>query len=156
VKIRKAVSSDRTGILECLHSAFAPYRHSYTPQAFDDTVLDAGTIHTRLQTMTLFVALRDAVVVGTIGCQSIEGEAGHLRGMAVRPECQGSNLARRLLDAAEEELVDRGCRRVTLDTTLPLQRAARFYEKNGYRLTGRTSDFFGMVLYEYEKTLEPK
>ena len=74
--------------------------------------------------------------------------------MAVRPECQGSNAARLLLAAAESELKARGCRRVTLDTTLPLQRATHFYEKSGYRRTGTTTDFFGMPLFEYAKLLQ--
>jgi ribosomal protein S18 acetylase RimI-like enzyme len=42
---------------------------------------------------------------------------------------------------------------VTLDTTRPLQRAIRFYERHGYRQTGRVSDFYGMELIEYAKEL---
>ena len=32
-------------------------------------------------------------------------------------------------------------------------RAIRFYERHGYRPTGRVSDFFGMELIEYAKEL---
>ena len=56
-----------------------------------------------------------------------------------------------MLQAAESELRARGCRRVTLDTTQPLERAMRFYEKNGYRRSGNVGDFFGMPLFEYVK-----
>jgi ribosomal protein S18 acetylase RimI-like enzyme len=73
--------------------------------------------------------------------------------MAVLPHFQGSGVARRLLEAAEAELRKRACTRVTLDTTGPLQRAAHFYEKCGYQSTGRVSDFFGMPLCEYAKSL---
>ena len=73
--------------------------------------------------------------------------------MAVLPEWQGQGIAPRLLQAAEEELAARGCVRITLDTTEPLLRAVRFYEKHGYRRTGRTTDFFGMPLHEYAKDL---
>jgi len=56
--------------------------------------------------------------------------------------------------AAVEGLVRReGCKRITLDTTLPLAAAMRFYEKNGYHCSGRTADFFGMPLLEYAKQL---
>jgi GNAT superfamily N-acetyltransferase len=79
-----------------------------------------------------------------------EGE-GHLRGMAVRSEWHGAGAAQALLEHAESELRAQGCWRVTLDTTLPLERAMRFYEKNGYRRSGRVTDFFGMRLIEYEK-----
>jgi len=79
---------------------------------------------------------------------------GHLRGMAVRPPWHGQGIAQQLLDAAEAELRGHNCRRMTLDTTDPLKRAIRFYEKNGFRPTGKITDFFGMPLFEYEKTLQ--
>ena len=37
--IRNATYEDCAAVLECLRSAFAPYRESYTPEAFLDTVL---------------------------------------------------------------------------------------------------------------------
>jgi hypothetical protein len=45
----------------------------------------------------------------------------------------------------------RGCERITLDTTLPLQ--ARHEIKNGYRRSAKIADFFGMPLLEYVKQL---
>ena len=41
-RIRKARLEDAGEILECLAQAFAPYRGSYTPAAFADTVLDSS------------------------------------------------------------------------------------------------------------------
>jgi hypothetical protein len=46
-----------------------------------------------------------------------------------------------------------GCARLTLDTTEPLKRATRFYERNDFRPSGVVSDFFGMPLFEYIKDL---
>ena len=60
-----------------------------------------------------------------------------------------------MLRAAEAELRDNKCARITLDTSEPLQRAMCFYEKNGYRRSGRITDFFGMPLFEYIKMLQP-
>jgi ribosomal protein S18 acetylase RimI-like enzyme len=73
--------------------------------------------------------------------------------MAILPDWQGMGLADSLLKCAESELRGHGCKQVTLDTTAPLLRAVRFYEKNGYRATGTITDFFGMPLYEYAKPL---
>jgi ribosomal protein S18 acetylase RimI-like enzyme len=73
--------------------------------------------------------------------------------MAVLPECQGKGVAEALLRAAEDELRRRGCTCITLDTTAPLQRAIRFYERHGYRASGKVGDHFGMPLYEYVKGL---
>lgn len=149
--IRRAGSSDAAAILDCLAEAFAPYRQSYNPEVFQDTVLTPETLDQRLKSMVLLVAADGAgTIAGTVAF-SVVGEEGHLRGMAVRSKWQGAGLAQQLLEGAESELRARGCTRITLDTTAPLQRAIRFYEKNGYRLSGKVNDFFGMPLYEYVK-----
>jgi GNAT superfamily N-acetyltransferase len=75
--------------------------------------------------------------------------------MAVVPEWQGTGLAADLLHRAEAERSNLGCVCMTLKTTRPLRRAARFYRKCGYRPSGRRSDFFGMPVLEYVKRLAP-
>jgi GNAT superfamily N-acetyltransferase len=145
---------DATQILSCLRAAFEPYRHEYTPAGFDDTVLSWETIDVRLRLMSVFVAEeKDGRVIGTVGCGAVSAEEGHIRGMAVLPEWHGRGVASELLRAAEEELREKGCRRVTLDTTAPLKRAIKFYERNGYQASGKVGDFFGMELFEYVKPL---
>jgi GNAT superfamily N-acetyltransferase len=152
--IRRASVADAAGVLRCLRLAFEPYRLSYTAAAFADTVLGPETIASRLRIAKLFVAvLEGKEVVGTIGCHKVSAEEGHLRGMAVVPEWQGSGVAERLLLRAERELRDAGCSFISLDTTEPLMRAIRFYEKHGFRASGKVVDFFGMPLYEYVKRL---
>jgi GNAT superfamily N-acetyltransferase len=153
ILIRRASAADARGILECLASSFEPYRASYTPAAYLDTVLTAETITQRLETMQVFVAVADGQVMGTIACTMSNVAEGHLRGMAVLPKWQGRGIAGKLLQAAEGELLSQGCSRITLDTTEPLQPAMRFYEQHGYRRSGRITDFFGMPLHEYVKDL---
>jgi ribosomal protein S18 acetylase RimI-like enzyme len=153
--IRRATSNDAAGILACLASAFEPYRRSYTSGAYSDTVLDSQTLNDRLRSMSVFVAVTESgEIAGTIACQRVSDDEGHLRGMAVLPHWQGHRIADQLLRAAEAELQDK-CARITLDTTEPLQRAMKFYEKHGYRRSGRVTDFFGMTLFEYIKILQP-
>ena len=153
VEIRRAIPADAPGILACLAAAFEPYRAEYSPEAYSDTTLTPQTIHARLTAMTVLVAVVADEVVGTIACNAAASGEGHLRGMAVLRSWQGHGLADRLLRASEDELRARGCRRVTLDTTAPLQRAIRFYTRHGYQPSGRVGDFFGMPLFEYEKKL---
>jgi predicted N-acetyltransferase YhbS len=151
--IRRATPNDADAVLECLSSAFEPYRARYTSDAYRDTTLTAETIHDRMTSMSVLVAVTsDGQVVGTIA-SAIDGGVGHLRGMAVLPAWQGAGVAALLLDAAERELRTKNCSLVTLDTTEPLQRATRFYVKHGYRASGRVSDFFGMPIFEYVKDL---
>jgi len=150
--IRRATPADASAVLECLRIAFEPYRVSYTSEAFVDTVLTPETFAQRLNSMCVLIAVSaDGDIIGTIASTVTDEGEGHLRGMAVRPERQGRGIAQRLLQSAEDELAARNCTRITLDTTEPLLRAARFYEKSGYRRSGRTTNFFGMPLHEYVK-----
>ncbi len=154
--IRKARASDAPAILDCLREAFEPYRGSYTPEAFADTVLTLETLQRRFVTMDVFVAISAAgEIVGTIACSSSDSAEGYLRGMAIRVAWQGLGVAAALLRSVEIELLARGCSRITLDTTRPLQRAMRFYENQGFRQSGQVTDFFGMPLIEYVKILGP-
>lgn len=43
---------------------------------------------------------------------------------------------------------------LTLDTPNILKRAQNFYQKHGFKKTGKTGDFFGSVIYEYAKKIE--
>ena len=149
----KHLKADVENIRKCLAAAFEPFRTQYTRGGFFETVPSAANLVRRIADMTLFLAETDGQVVGTIGCNKCNDQEGHLRGMAVLPEYQGSGVAANLLAAAEAELKRQGCTRVTLDTTEPLQRATRFYEKHGFRPSGRVSDFFEMRLHEYVKQL---
>ena len=154
IAIRTADSRDAAGILDCLAVAFEPYRTSYTPEAFADTVLTPDTLARRLKEMVVFIAV-DASdrILGTIACSIVDSSEGHVRGMAVLPTWQGTGVARQLLARAESHFVEKKCKRVSLDTTAPLKRAIRFYERFGFRPSGKIQDFFGMPLCEYVKPL---
>lgn len=151
-EVRKAEAKDAAAISGCLQAAFAPYREQYPPEAYTDTVLKPEGVRGRMGEMSLFVAISDGKVVGTIGCK-VNGKEGHLRGMAVLPNWQGSGVASALLRTAEAELRASGSTFVTLDTTEPLARAVRFYQRQGYLRSGKVASFFGMPLYEYRKAL---
>ncbi len=153
--IRKATSADASGILACLSAAFEMYRDGYTAAAFADTILTPETIQVRLQEMNVFVATeKSGEIVGTIACSVLDPEEGHIRGMAILPASQGSGIAARLLRHAEAYFWQRDCKRISLDTTAPLKRAIRFYERSGFSPSGKAQDFFGMPLYEYVKTIQ--
>jgi GNAT superfamily N-acetyltransferase len=152
VVIRKAEAADSAAISGCLEAAFARYRDQYTPGAYADTVPDAEGVRGRMREMSVLVAVFNGTVVGTLAYM-VDGSEGHLRGMAVLPEWQGTGVASDLLAVVESELQRGGCEAITLDTTEPLRLAIRFYQRHGYSRSGRAADFFGMPLYEYRKLL---
>src|SRR5579859_6576597 len=126
-EIRRAQPADVSEVLKCLAEAFKPYRDEYTVEGFADTVPDEASVQNRMQRMHVLVAVCHGEIVGTVGGAVGENGEGHLRGMAVLPSFWGTGIAARLLAAIETDLRNLGCRRVTLDTTLPLQAAMRFY-----------------------------
>lgn len=151
--IRQAIAQDSEGLLRCLREAFEPYRSLYSAEGYLDTTLDRNTVQRRMREMHVLVAIMSAgEVVGTVG-GAASGSTGHVRGMSVLPKALGSGVAQALLDAIEAYLRSQGCTTITLDTTEPLTRAMRFYERNGYSRTGHVGDFFGMPLIEYAKSL---
>lgn len=151
--IRNATPADAVEVLVCLKAAFLPYREEYSELAFLDTVLTSETYRARLAEMHILVAIGNGGhVIGTIAYKVANTE-GHIRGMAVLPEQQGSRLAELLLERTHAELRAAGCTVVTLDTTRPLHRAIRFYERNGYRATKEIASFYGMELLAYRKEL---
>src|SRR6266567_5166412 len=96
--IRKATLTDADGILNCLHSAFQEFRSSYTTAAFLDTVLTPETARKRLETMHVFIAVDEGnQVIGTIACQVLGKDEGHIRGIGVLPGWQGTGVAAQLL-----------------------------------------------------------
>lgn len=145
---------DREAVMRCLHQAFEPFRHHYPPAGYEDTTLSERNIEQRFATMTVLVAEDiHGDIVGTIAwCKEPNGD-GHIRGMAVLPEAQGSNAATALLKAAEDAMRRAGCKVATLDTTEPLTRARRFYEKHGFCEHPERGDFYGMSMIHYSKSL---
>jgi GNAT superfamily N-acetyltransferase len=152
VEIRAAAPGDEAGILNCLSRAFEPYRAEYSALAYEDTVLNPSSIATRLREMHVLVAVADGEIVGTVS-GVCDGVVAHLRGMAVLPEWRGKGVASQLLSSIESWARSRKCSRITLDTTVPLRAAISFYERNGYRRSGKVGEFFGMSLLEYFKVL---
>ena len=141
--IARAIFVDAEGILCCLRAAFEPYRTQYTPAAYEDTVMTAETVRQRIETMPILVVRNDVgLIIGTVDAAA-RGAEGHIRGMAVAPSSQGRGVADQLLETIEQELRAVGCSFVTLDTTAPLARAIRIYERNGYVSSGAVSDFLG-------------
>jgi putative acetyltransferase len=154
ISIRDATSADVPAVAHCLVEAFEEYRDSYSPGAFADTVLKADALERRMESMCVLVAVTlSGQVVGTIAYQIVNPGEGDIRGMAVLPQAQGLGVAKQLLDVAESKLRDMECSRIMLETTAPLSRAIHFYERKGFRRSGRVTDFFGMPLIEYEKVL---
>ena len=142
---RNATYEDCCAILECLRPAFAPYRESYTPEAFLDTVLTPETLAIRGGLPCGEGALRHPPKP----CKRWFRRLRRTCPLQPRPTSpigggKGSGVSTCLLERAEDELRKAGCGIVTLDTTEPLNRASRFYERNvGFGALGKLDASLG-------------
>ncbi len=153
--IRKAIPNDANNIHKVLLAAFEEYRNYYTSEGFHDTVMSQEAVINRMSYMTMYVAVDlKGKIIGTIGWQKVNNEEAHIRGMAVIPIRKGMNSpATALLRRIETDARSEGCTLLTLDTTAILERAQNFYKNQGFKKTGKTSDFFGSIIYEFAKEI---
>lgn len=153
--IGRAQLKDAKGIHEVLLAAFEEFRYYYSLVGFADTVMSKEVAYERIKKMTLFVVVaQNHKIIGTVGWQKIGENEGHIRGMAVHPKYHGENSpAAALLQAVEDDVYSQGCIYLTSDTTEILVRAQNFYRKMGFKETGKTGDFFGTTIFEFEKKI---
>lgn len=121
----------------------------------------------RLRTLESFVVvlrngLSNARVTGPVGAPvafcMVKGE--QLYQLYVSAEARGSGVAAALLDDAEARLVENGVETAWLSCAIGNERAARFYEKCGWRRVGTVVDIlettegtFPLEVWRYEKSL---
>ncbi|TMK62389.1 MAG: GNAT family N-acetyltransferase [Actinobacteria bacterium] len=85
----------------------------------------------------ILVAERDAAIVG-IATSVRDGESCELRSLYVVPGAWGTGVARRLSEAALDAMRDHGAAEAVLWVLEANGRARRFYEREGWTLTGET------------------
>jgi GNAT superfamily N-acetyltransferase len=112
----------------------------------------------------ILMAFDSDELVGVVSISPTTGAAAeppppgtiYLWQMFVAPRLQGSGLAVALLDRALDEARSRGFTRLTLWAAEGAAQARRFYEREGWTLTGanRMDVPFGLRLVEYERLID--
>jgi GNAT superfamily N-acetyltransferase len=145
IRIRRAKHRDAAAIESLLYESFLEYERAYTPEAFHITTPGKHEIETRIKQWTVWVGLYAKVMVGTVSAHP-EGEALHIRSMAVRPAMRGQGIGKLLLKHVEGFALANGYKRLILNTTPFLASAIRLYERFGFRAIGSERDWFGTRL----------
>ena len=145
VWVRRAKHRDSAAIESLLRESFREYERTYTREAFGITTPGKHEIENRIKHWTVWVALRASVIVGTVSAHT-EGEALHIRSMAVHPGMRGQGIGRLLLARVESFALANGYKRLILNTTPFLASAIQLYERFGFRATGSERDWFGTRL----------
>lgn len=79
----------------------------------------------------LLVAVDDDVIIGSV-MVGYDGHRGWVNYLAVSPSRHRGGVGRRLMDAAEQYLLDRGCPKLNLQIRTSNDAAIGFYESLGY------------------------
>ena len=153
LEIRLGGPEDAPAIAEVLYQSFVEFQSLYTDGGFAATALSAEQVLVRMKEGPVWVALRQALILGTVAAV-VKGDAVYIRGMAVLPAARGSGAGARLLQQAEEWARGQGSRRVFLSTTPFLDSAIRLYQRAGFQRTEEPlHDLFGTPLFTMQKAL---
>lgn len=107
----------------------------------DEFWQDRAMLGGEASTESMFVAEVGERFAGLAGCYTDGDGVPHVISVWVEPEQRGSGLADALFDAVEGWARDAGLSLVTLWVNVANPRAIRFYERRGYRPTGRSQPF---------------
>lgn len=87
------------------------------------------------------VAIRDGVVLGYVGSQSVLGEADMMN-LAVLPEYRRAGIGQRLVDALIEHLRKQDVHSLTLEVRASNGPAIALYQKLGFVQVGRRPNYY--------------
>jgi molybdopterin-guanine dinucleotide biosynthesis protein A/predicted GNAT family N-acyltransferase len=101
---------------------------------------------------SLWVAVMDGTVVGSVALRAEGSGTLVLKRMYLRPEQRGRGLGRRLLETALAQAHAAGARRIRLDTTERMEAARALYERYGFKQVAGDDPRQGQrrLLYELE------
>jgi ribosomal protein S18 acetylase RimI-like enzyme len=85
-----------------------------------------------------FVAVSDNAVVGTI-MAGYDGHRGWIYSLAVSPSHRRQRIGSRLVLAAEQALIDKGCMKINLQIMAGNESVASFYSSLGFSVEKRVS-----------------
>jgi ribosomal protein S18 acetylase RimI-like enzyme len=139
--VRPSRPEDRAAVENALHAcaAFTAEEVAVALELFDEGV--SGE-----ESYTLFSADEGGLVVGYVclGRAPLTESTWYLYWLCVTPAVQRRGIGRTLQERAEAFVRTRGGRRMVLETSgrPDYHRARAFYERLGYRPTGRITDFY--------------
>jgi GNAT superfamily N-acetyltransferase len=166
IRVRRARPSDIDRVTGVVHAGVNSYREwapSWTPPKISPEQHERLEANFASDEAWILMALDGDDVVGVVSLASVTAAHGeppppgtvYLWQMFVTPAWQGSGLAQALMDLALEEARGRGFERMTLWSAAGAAQARRFYEREGWTLTGeeQPDSDFGLPLVQYERAV---
>jgi len=101
-----------------------------------------------------FVGEQEDRIVGTV-IGGYDGVRGWIYSLAVAGDIQGQGVGRKLMEAAEEALLARGCPKVNLQVRETNRKVIDFYRRLGYEVEDRASLGKRLPLGDRETAVDP-
>lgn len=137
---REAIGADCPRIIELVNAAYA------IETFLEGTRTDDERLSGMMQTGRILLAESKAAEDGSmelLGCvyAQVDNTRGYLGQLAVAPQHQGLGLARRILEAAENQLRSKGCEAVDITVLNLRPELLPLYRRFGYLETGIVEEF---------------
>ncbi len=136
--IRRATIHDLPEIIKleqkCFHTNSA-----YTPKQLLYLI-------TRANSNCLLQQLNHSIQGSIIVLYKQGSEVAGIETISVDPHCRGQGIGKRLLGAAEKDMIYRGIQKIRLEVSIGNFPAIQLYQKSGFRITTILKDY-----YTYEK-----
>jgi putative acetyltransferase len=131
VRIRPVLASDVPSVVTLVRETLAEFGLEFgAGSATDDALLRLPESY-ESSGGAFWVAVADDLA-GTCGVAPVEPGVFELRKMYLSPAARGGGVGQRLLDECVSWTRSHGGRRLVLDTVEAMDRAIRFYERNGF------------------------
>ncbi len=142
MEIRKATFEDAAGIQQITRKAFQLYRDNInTANAYFTALTESiEDIVRDIENKTVFIAIREGVVVGSIRLELMTPELAYISRFAVNPDEHNQGVGAGLLQKAIDECRDKGIIKVVLHTNSKYYRLARYYYGKGFYVHSTTFD----------------
>jgi len=142
MEIRKATPDDATGIQQITKKAFQIYRENIKTAnpfftALTETIED---ILKDIEKKTVFIAIRDGIVVGSIRIEFMSPDLAYISRFAVNPDEHNQGVGAGLLQKAIDECVENEIIKVALHTNSKYYKLARYYYGKGFYVHSTTFD----------------
>jgi ribosomal protein S18 acetylase RimI-like enzyme len=147
LSFRRAVTEDVNAIVALANLGYRgeASKQGWTTEAdlLDGIRTDASEVRGLIEKQDSMILLceREGEIIGTVHLQLI-GSAGYLGMFVVKPNLQGAGIGKQFIAAAEQAARRAwGIRRMTMTVITLRTELIAFYERRGYRRTGKIIPF---------------
>jgi ribosomal protein S18 acetylase RimI-like enzyme len=146
MNLQPAAASDLSEIVELTNLAFrGEVGWTHESKYIEGERISLKTLQedlaNRPQALLMISRGQHEVLLGSVWLEPKKDGVWYMGLLAVRPDLQGQQLGRRMLDAAEKTIRHRGAKRIRISVVNVRKNLVAWYERRGYAQTGEREPF---------------